>query len=129
MVSYIIMANREKRVFACVLIREGDPYGVNGCLTHEGPSSVEFWDLTHPHGLITDQMVEADAGQRVYGQFTGGRYFLTTLIGEDKWSTHPGKFVPGINLYGGVPEWSIDAATLDKMLSFIVGEEARLSNA
>jgi len=51
--------------------------------------SVEVYDRRHPH--TPD------------GQFTGGRYYLDTLL------QHPR--TRGLDVHGGVPDWTIDGAT------------------
>lgn len=83
--------------FAVVLVREGDKYGRDNCLTHDGEPMVEFYDVR-------------SAGKRGFtklGQFVS-RYYLKTLTERP---------VGGINLDGGVPEWTIAADPVAAALS------------
>jgi hypothetical protein len=79
------------------IVREGDRYGRNDCLTHDGMLPlVEFYDLRHMH---TDR-----------GQFVS-RYFVDTLQG------HPvGR---GLSLDGGVPSWTIDGGTFSRVMTWV----------
>lgn len=45
-----------------------------------------------------------------YGQFTSASYRAETFLGRDEWdSGEPGRY--GLNIYGGVDDWTLDAAT------------------
>lgn len=79
------------------IVREGDGYGVNDCITHEGAMPmVEFYDLRHMH-----------TGR---GQFVS-RYYVHTLRGHDR--------NRGLSLDGGAPSWTIDGATLSRVMSWV----------
>lgn len=54
------------------------------------------------------------------GQFTGGCYYVSTLLGEDGFGWDIRKANGGLNLYGGVPEWTVDAATVKKVGAWLV---------
>lgn len=98
------------RVFACHLIWPGARYGRNGALVNnEGEALVEFWDLSHPHEAFHAQRDGKDAGV-VYGQFTGGRYFASTLLEGD---------VRALSLMGSEPAWTIDAVTMGYFRVFL----------
>jgi hypothetical protein len=78
--------------FAMRLVRQGEAYGRNNCLTHDQAEPlVEFYD--------TRYRFESSPAGTMLGQFTGGRYNLSTLL------QHPGA---GLCLHGGVAEWTVD---------------------
>lgn len=75
------------------VVNEGDNYGLDNCLTHEGEKPlVEFYDARFPHTK--------------YGQFVS-RYYVETIL------PHEGE----LNLDFGIPDWSIDSVTLAKIVS------------
>ena len=70
------------------LVRRGDKYGQNNCLTHDNDAPmVEFYDARYPYSE--------------FGQFVT-RYYTSTLIRR-------GSPARGIQLDGGSPDWSITA--------------------
>lgn len=76
------------------IVRKGEKYGLNFCLTHEESEPlVEFYDARFDHTK--------------FGQFVS-RYYVTTLTGECEWS-HGDSRKTGICLDGGVPDWFVDA--------------------
>ncbi len=77
------------------IVFQGDRYGRDMCLVHDDAEPmIEFYDAEHDF--------DKDVDGRVLGQFVS-RYDSETLIdGRDKLS--------GLNLDGGVPKWSINAA-------------------
>lgn len=66
-----------------------------------GKPSVEFYDRRY--------------GETPDGQFTGGRYFADTLLGLDGYGRAEG----GLSLDGGIPAWSVDAATMDLVRAWL----------
>jgi hypothetical protein len=66
-------------------------YEANENLSNAEPL-VKFFDQRYPH--------------TEHGQFTGGGYYLRTLLEDDARLR-----ASGLNLHGGEPAWSIDAAT------------------
>ncbi len=62
------------------------PFGEN----MSGAPLVKFYDRRYAH--TPD------------GQFTGGRCDLSTILAGDSFS--------GLNLYGGVPDWTVDGDTM-----------------
>ena len=67
------------------IVRTGDSYGHNFCLTHgENAPLVEFYDSRYAH--------------TEFGQFIS-RYYVSTILESDK----------GLCLEGSVPEWSVSA--------------------
>jgi len=84
--------------FRLRIVRKGDRYGVNGCLTQSDERPVvEFYDMRYPHTQ--------------FGQFISS-YYICTLLQSDKLGC-------GLNLHGGVPEWSISAKDMVAVKSFI----------
>lgn len=69
------------------LIEKGQGYGLEDKLIHaEEEPLIEFFDARHDH--------------TEHGQFVS-RYYVSTFMQGDN----------GVNLYGGVPAWQIDAET------------------
>lgn len=86
--AHVVVTNDEGRAFSVVVVLEGERYGLNDCLTHDKADPlVEFYDMTGDDRA-----------------FTGGRYYLSTLAGEDQWFRQPGE---GLDLNGGVRDWSV----------------------
>lgn len=77
--------------FRVVLVRTADP----------SDARVEFFDQRF---AFTE-----------HGQFTGARYYADTLLGRDRYGTGRG----GLNLNGGVPEWQIDAGTMEVVRAWL----------
>jgi hypothetical protein len=88
------ITNHQGRHFNVRILKVGDRYGRDDCLVHdEHEPSVEFFDATYEntdHGPL--------------GQFTCGRYYVSTLLERNN---------GGLCLYGAVPEWSIDGKAMD----------------
>jgi hypothetical protein len=91
------------KTFLVRIVREGDRYGLDNCLTHKGESMVEFFD----HDYAFDKDVQG----RVLGQFVS-RYYISTL------KSHRG----GLNLYGSEPKWSVSALAMDQVMEYIAYE-------
>lgn len=94
--------------FTVKIIRQGDRYGRNDCLTHDKETPlVEFHDTR-------------------YNQFVS-RYYLTTLLRQDQWTANQPSFaVTGLVLDGGVPDWRIDAAGMKPVVAWLeqIAQEA-----
>lgn len=79
----------QKLGFIARLILEGDGYGAwsdgEWALTHKGDPLIEFFDVRYQH--------------TPYGQFTGGRYLLSTFMERED--------DRGLLLDGGIPSWSL----------------------
>lgn len=105
--------------FAVVIVRPGERYGRDFCLVNEkdahgdGSTMVEFWDLDHKHGPVRP-------GSPVLGQFTGSRYYLSTLL-EDG-----GRTGRGLNLDGGIPAWTVDGLAMDEVGNWLLGVQSRI---
>lgn len=87
------------------LVQQGDKYGLNNCLTHEQKEPlVEFYDTRYPH--------------TEFGQFVS-RYNMSTLLERTA--------NVGLNLDGGIPDWSIDAKGMEQVTSWLESENKKLS--
>ena len=57
-----------------------------------------------------------------YGQFVG-RYYASTLLGLDGWSSRGSSIRDrGLNLHGGIDDWSINADNANHVVDFIERE-------
>lgn len=90
------------RSFRAVLIPTGGQSD-NYNLGVAKESMIEFYDLTHSHTRD--------------GQFTGARYYVSTLMDSRGWN--PIKAQNGINLNGGVSDWVIDHETFENILDWV----------
>ncbi len=90
------------------IVRTGDKYGRDDCLTHdEDKALVEYYDLEHASDRFDAR-----------GQFVS-RYYAGTLLGHDGFYGD-GNRNTGILLHGAEPEvWSIDAATQRIVLDWL----------
>jgi len=92
--------------FAVRIVVQGDRYGRDGCLTHEKQEPmVEFYDAS-----------QAGRWDDIYtghlGQFTGGRYYVSTLKDHRT----------ALSLDGGVPSWTVTGASLVAAMRAVVAE-------
>jgi hypothetical protein len=62
--------------------------------------TVEFYDTDYPH--------------TAHGQFTGGGYYLETLL-EDQDTLRE----RGLNLHGGIPKWTLGPRAMNEVLDWI----------
>jgi hypothetical protein len=82
------------------IVRKGDKYGLDFCLTHKQDDSlVEFYDVRYPH--------------TEFGQFVS-RYYVSTILERER---------NGLCLDGGVPDWSISANDMDIVRAWLVSQE------
>ncbi|WNN94805.1 hypothetical protein SEA_PHREDRICK_252 [Streptomyces phage Phredrick] len=88
--------------FRAVLLTDGvsENYGK---LNDNGKPEIEFYDMRDKH--TSD------------GQFTGARYYTETLLEDRGW--YPGK-VGGLNLHGGVDDWTLDDEVYQQILDWVV---------
>lgn len=95
----LTVANKNGRKFRVQIVRKGEKYGLNKCLTHDGEMPlVEFYDLTYPEKFGAE------------GQFVS-RYRLDTLKEHDRHC--------GLDLQGNVPEWKIDGYAMDEVMAWL----------
>ena len=87
--------NDQGRMFNVRIVREGDRYGLDDCLTHNGAPMVEFYDASQD---------PAKFGER--GQFVS-RYYVDTLTGRDGFGRDI-RNGHALNLHGGVEAWTLD---------------------
>jgi len=103
--AHVVVTNDEGRAFSVVVVLEGERYGLNDCLTHDKADPlVEFYDMTGDDRA-----------------FTGGRYYLSTLAGEDQWALQPGE---GLDLNGGVRDWSVSWENVCEAVAYARKREA-----
>lgn len=82
------------------ILRKGEKYGLEDCLTHEGNRPlVEFYDYRHRN--------DADWKR---GQFVSS-YYADTLLEHDP------NF--GLALYGASPAWTVSAESMREILEWI----------
>jgi hypothetical protein len=100
------------------LVRKGDRYGLNDCLTHDKDEPlVEFYDATY------EQDARFDLGR---GQFVA-RYCLDTLTGKPGGYGHDHRRQPrGLDLCGHVPAWKISGMNVVEALAAVDGAQAAL---
>lgn len=97
----LIVINNRGRSFGVRLVRTGDRYGRDDCLTHDGETMVEFYDLSYPDKF----------GER--GQFVS-RYNLSDLAGR--------AYAYGLDLDGGVDVWTVDVDAMMQVDRLILRE-------
>ncbi len=86
------------------IVKAGEKYGLNDCLTHDGAPLVEFYDSRYP---------KFDNGR---GQFVS-RYYTETILASD----YPG----GLCLDGGNADvWSVTADGMIVVKWFLKSQEA-----
>lgn len=90
------------------IVRKGDAYGRDNCLTHDEDSPlVEFYDA---------RQYDKTFGQ--LGQFVSRYYCKTILEGAFPW---------GLSLDGGIPQWSVSSAGMSLVQEFLLNAEAALA--
>lgn len=91
------------------VLTPGAQYGLNNCLTFEDKDScVEFWDMSQDKERFPE------------GQFTGGRYYISTLL-EDEWGAGPEKLMRhGLCLNGDCADaWSVSGDEMTKVYEWL----------
>lgn len=75
------------------VVRKGDRYGLNNCLTHDKPASlVEFYDTSNGEQFVS-------------------RYYVETILGIDDGV--------GLMLYGSCPAWNLDGESVDSVKDWL----------
>ena len=93
--------NKNGRAFHMRVVRQGDAYGKDMCLTHNKDTPyIEFYDATY------DNFEIAPDGTNL-GQFVT-RYDIDTLLGKSDFSPD-NSFTRGLDLKGDVDVWTLDA--------------------
>lgn len=81
------------------VVEKGDFYGLNGALQYENDKPiVDFYDMSQDKERFPD------------GQFTGGQYYIETLLTTNIYSssiTVKAKQGIGLSLHGDVPSWTV----------------------
>jgi hypothetical protein len=82
------------------IVRKGDKYGLDFCLTHNKDAAlVEFYDTRYPH--------------TEFGQFVS-RYYVSTILERDN---------RGLCLEGSEPEWSVTASDMAIVRAWLLSQE------
>jgi hypothetical protein len=81
--------------FNTKLIRAGDKYGLDDCLTHDGDPMLEFYDPRYQHTPI--------------GQFVSRYYVKTLLEGNDT----------GLMLDGQHSDWQVDQEQMTEIRDWL----------
>lgn len=85
------------------LVKPGEKYGQGGGVVNVGNATiVEFYDLRHPGFALANP-------ENIPGQFIS-RYLSNTIMEIDE---------DGLNLDGGVPEWTVDKAAIKRIQQWI----------
>jgi hypothetical protein len=100
-----IFINDKGVAFIARMVFEGDTYGLDHCLTHDGKYGplVEFYDRAYPF--------HKDERGDVLGQFVT-RYYARTLLDNHQ-------FMRGLCLDGGVERWSLDGQTYEYVIDWV----------
>ena len=86
------------------IVKTGDKYGRDMCLTNDKAPMVEFYDNRYPH--------------TEYGQFVS-RYYISTILSQDKYGYY--QYPNGLCLDGRVPAWQVSAEDMVDVLYFLQG--------
>ena len=86
------------------IVKTGDKYGRDMCLTNDKAPMVEFYDSRYPHTQ--------------YGQFVS-RYYISTILSQDKYGYY--QYPNGLCLDGRVPAWQVSAEDMVEVVSFLQG--------
>ncbi len=94
------ITNDEGRTFLVRVVREGERYGLDDCIVYNKDTDSTFYEndpLIEFYDLSVDLRKFGPRGQFV------SRYHASQLAKDSPY---------GLDLHGGVPEWKIDALTL-----------------
>ena len=83
------------------IVKTGDKYGRDMCLTNDKAPMVEFYDVRYPHTQ--------------YGQFVS-RYYISTILSQD---SRGGEYSNGLCLDGRVPAWHVSAEDMAQVVTFL----------
>ena len=101
------------------LVRLGDRYGLNGCITHALENGYTTFEepMIEFYSLIGDDKDGALAWDGVKGYWFISRYYLSTFLGKSKYSYNGGPVKNGLS--GGYPEYDLDAQDCQKVAAWI----------
>lgn len=104
------------------LVYPGERYGLNDCLAHgtggsSGSEPLTGYYRAHMDWMESYPLVEfydtaQDEKDFPGGQFTGGRYYLTTLLAETPTLGERASHGGWLPLYGEVPAWTVKGSDL-----------------
>lgn len=95
----LVVRNRNGKTFTVRLALPGDRYGTSPAPVIGRDPIVEFYD----HDRIRPH--------EPHGQFTGGRYYLSTLLGR--------RPDTGLILIDSQPEWTVDADAMIEVVHWL----------
>lgn len=101
------------------LVRLGDRYGLNGCITHGDKHTHKKEPLIEFYTLIGDDKEGSLAWDGVKGYWFTSRYYLSTFLGKCEYSCNGGPVRNGLSLDGGYPEYDLDAQDCQKVAAWI----------
>ena len=102
------------RLFGVRILSRGDRYGLNDKLVYgEEKPQVEFYDLHSAN----------KKGFGPNGQFVS-RYYLSTLLGLDKYGGPPVLDGEGLDLMGYEPVWKIPGKSMDRVRAVLQAESS-----
>lgn len=99
----ITVTNESGDQFNVVILKKGDRYGLDNCLTHDKDRPViEFYDAEYP--------IHKDPHGKILGQFVS-RYYTKTLLESNLHG--------GLCLDGGISKWHISSDNLKDVITYI----------
>ena len=103
------------------LVRLGDRYGLNGCITHslEGRYTSDKEPMIEFYTLVGDDTAGSLAWDGAKGYWFISRYYLNTFLGKSVYSFNGGPVRNGLSLDGGYPEYDLDAHDCQKVAAWI----------
>ena len=103
------------------LVRLGDRYGLKGCITHslEDKYTRDKEPLIEFYTLVGGDKDGDLAWDGVKGYWFISRYYLSTFMGTCEYSRDGGPVRNGLSLYGGYPEYDLDAQDCQKVAARI----------
>ena len=101
--------------FVARIVRYGDRYGRDMCLTHTPKPEYDF-DSPLIEFYDTRNDFDTDTDGTPLGQFVS-RYYLSTLQGR---TGHPNHSNRGVQLHGNERAWSVDPQSLAKVIRWAI---------
>lgn len=101
------------------LVRRGDLYGLDGCITHGDKHTHGKEPLIEFYILIGDDTDGSLAWDGTKGYSFVSRYYLSTFLGKSKYSYNGGPVRNGLSLYAAYPEYDLDTQDCQKVAAWI----------
>lgn len=90
----------------------GEKYGTFNHLVNYGKPLIQFFDMSN---------VNPDFSPN--GQFTGGEYYVETILGLDGWTSK--EYPYGLSLAGDVPQWTVSSQEMALVVSYLESFESQ----